>query len=118
MPRPGFGFPLLRDDLGRLAGFLQAGNETQAEILSQQLIEDLRRAGIVPPAYEGHLPGAFPGAETYNDVAVYMHTCLVNIKKHRLDRAEVNVRNAHRIFRASFWYPKDDPLSAAAAKGV
>src|SRR5579862_2803538 len=98
---PGFsiGFAMLRDDLTALAGFIEAGNEIQAEILSERLITDLRRAGSASPTYEAHLPTA----QMYNDVAVYIHTCLVNINRGRPDLAALSVRDAHKRFRASPW---------------
>jgi hypothetical protein len=118
MPRISFGFPMLRDDLTRLAGFIEAGNETQAEILSELLMEDLRRAGSVPAAaHKGHRPTAFPGAGTCNAVAIFIHTCLVNINKGRLDRAAASVRSANEVFRASPLYPKDDPPSTPGGEG-
>jgi hypothetical protein len=112
MPGFTFGFAMLRNDLSALAGLIVAGNEIQAEILSERLITDLRQAGTAPPTYGVHLPTA----RMYIDVAVYIYTCLVNINSGRLDLALVSVRDAHALFRASPWYPMDDPPPTPATK--
>jgi hypothetical protein len=111
MPRFSFGPATLRDDLDKLAKSIEAGDEIQAEVFSDLLIEDLHRAASVPPpAYKGHRPPTAPqSAGMYCDVAIHIQKCLANINNQRLDLAAKNVRAAHGLFKDSPWYPKDPP---------
>jgi hypothetical protein len=92
---------MLRDDLSRLIGLLEDGNEKSAEILSDALMEDLRKAGRVQPS------GSDATARIYNELAIPLQTCRVNIHKGRLDNAAANVIATRNIFMNSPWYPTD-----------
>lgn len=92
---------MLRDDLSRLISLLEDGNEKSAESLSDALMEDLRKAGRV------HLVGFDTTAGIYNEMAIHLQTCRVNIHKGRLNNAAANVIVTRNIFMNSPWYPTD-----------